>query len=198
MLYTNTSLKIEKYILTNGDAIPALSLGERGPGRRHLVLPAPVNLKEIDRGMNFFLSLGKTKAGNLRIDYGNNSKYLYMVLSSYKRSPRYGSGRIWEIGGDGRTIKVVRLGQAVGKGANRGARGPVKGTWNVDILEVAPNSILRVDWSGSDKYGFSKTYYFVDEKFHVAEVDEENVPAYYAERGIEMPEFFKEKFAAVA
>jgi len=125
--------------------MPSFSIGEKGRGRRGILLPTNVNKDSIDKGMNADLTIGLTKSGRPRVNKGTDNE-LYMILSSEGGYTRRGDGIIYMP----TTVKNQIYVLAVGNGAD-GDAGRI-GTWRCCVMKV-PNDkdfLIRVRIAGSE------------------------------------------------
>lgn len=154
MFYTNIELKKQKREMEWGELFQ-YEAGENGRGRKLLCLPTYPDFEDIEEGLHKNLTIGYTKAGRPRINKADDKK-MYMLLSAQGRYTRRGNGTIWCLKGKELEIDVISRGNGADRAAGR------VGFWDVLLLEVSEEAIIRVRTSGAG-YGTPSDFYVVHE-----------------------------------
>ncbi len=175
MLYLNKAVDVAtrefKFGVVNG-----IALGEHGRGRQQIFLPTPKGLEGSIGGLRSDLTIGLSKAGKPRINYGKD-KDIYLALSSERGYTRRGNGVIKTP--VGQEVELI----ARGNGAD-GDAGRI-GYWDVVVVKAREGDVFRVTWGGSG-YGYEPTFYVVHNG-QVLEADQQEVEDLYESVGLEMP-----------
>lgn len=144
MIYSNVKIASEEREFSFGK-MTVIALGEKGRGRREIVLPCPKDtvLKE---GLNEGLTIGFSKSGKPKIVSGYDSE-LYYVLSSYGGYTRRGNGTIYIIReGEKHSIDAMDDCLEYGNGAD-GDAGRI-GDWQVIVMKPRATDVISLKYSG--------------------------------------------------
>ena len=175
MLFINKQTEVVTREFKFG-TVNGISLGEHGRGRQQIFLPTPKELEGSIGGMRSDLTIGLSKSGKPRINYGKD-KDMYLALSSERGYTRRGNGVVKVPAGQ--TVGLI----ARGKGAD-GDAGRI-GYWDVVLVKAREGNVFRVTWGGSG-YGYEPTFYVVHNG-QVLEADQQEVEDLYESVGLEMP-----------
>lgn len=143
MIYSNVSLDLKVRKMSFGD-LKVVSLGEKGRGRKEILLPSNYDVKF---GMNNNLTIGLSKNGKPRINKINkgDDDNMYLIIDTYNGYTRRGDGYITFQ--DGQGIEVI----AEGNGAD-GDAGRI-GSWGVYLIKVPVDEkikIIKINYSGKE------------------------------------------------
>jgi len=180
MIYSNVKLIPEKLQMSFGELL-ACRLGERGRGRKEIILPVKFDAVVGEPLELEGLSIGQSTTGKPTLIKRTDDK-LFLIISSYGGYTRRGNGRIYKIEGE---FKML----AFGNGAD-GDAGRI-GDWEVEIYEAPKKGILRVKYSGQHEGGVDPEYneiLFIDGG-HVDAVMLSEMEAYCDMKGIALPPF---------
>lgn len=175
MLFINKQTEVVTREFKFG-TVNGISLGEHGRGRQQIFLPTPKELEGSIGGMRSDLTIGLSKSGKPRINYGKD-KDMYLALSSERGYTRRGNGVVKVPAGQ--TVGLI----ARGNGAD-GDAGRI-GYWDVVLVKAREGNVFRVTWGGSG-YGYEPTFYVVHNG-QVLEADQQEVEDLYESVGLEMP-----------
>ena len=175
MLFINKQTEVVTREFKFG-TVNGISLGEHGRGRQQIFLPTPKELEGSIGGMRSDLTIGPSKSGKPRINYGKD-KDMYLALSSERGYTRRGNGVVKVPAGQ--TVELI----ARGNGAD-GDAGRI-GYWDVVLVKAREGNVFRVTWGGSG-YGYEPTFYVVHNG-QVLESDQQEVEDLYESVGLEMP-----------
>jgi len=175
MLFINKQTEVVTREFKFG-TVNGISLGEHGRGRQQIFLPTPKELEGSIGGMRSDLTIGLSKSGKPRINYGKD-KDMYLALSSERGYTRRGNGVVKVPAGQ--TVELI----ARGNGAD-GDAGRI-GYWDVVLVKAREGNVFRVTWGGSG-YGYEPTFYVVHNG-QVLEADQQEVEDLYESVGLEMP-----------
>ena len=175
MLFINKQTEVVTREFKFG-TVNGISLGEHGRGRQQIFLPTPKELEGSIGGMRSDLTIGLSKSGKPRINYGKD-KDMYLALSSERGYTRRGNGVVKVPAGQ--TVGLI----ARGNGAD-GDAGRI-GYWDVVLVKAREGHVFRVTWGGSG-YGYEPTFYVVHNG-QVLEADQQEVEDLYESVGLEMP-----------
>lgn len=175
MLFINKQTEVVTREFKFG-TVNGISLGEHGRGRQQIFPPTPKELEGSIGGMRSDLTIGLSKSGKPRINYGKD-KDMYLALSSERGYTRRGNGVVKVPAGQ--TVELI----ARGNGAD-GDAGRI-GYWDVVLVKAREGNVFRVTWGGSG-YGYEPTFYVVHNG-QVLESDQQEVEDLYESVGLEMP-----------
>ena len=175
MLFINKQTEVVTREFKFG-TVNGISLGEHGRGRQQIFLPTPKELEGSIGGMRSDLTIGLSKSGKPRINYGKD-KDMYLALSSERGYTRRGNGVVKVPAGQ--TVELI----ARGNGAD-GDAGRI-GYWDVVLVKAREGNVFRVTWGGSG-YGYEPTFYVVHNG-QILEADQQEIEELYESLGLEMP-----------
>lgn len=180
MFYTNRKL-IKREIEMEWGTLYRYEAGEEGRGRRLLCLSTSPNAKDVEAGLHKNLTIGFTKTGRPRVNNGEDSK-MYMLLSSEGGYTRRGDGNIFCLPSDKDKINVLSRGNGADGDAGR------IGYWDVLLLEVSGDAIIRVRTSGAG-YGTPSDFYIIRGQ-HVFHCTTDNLSDLFEALNISVPFLF--------
>lgn len=144
MIYSNINLEVKVRQMKFGD-LRCLTLGERGRGRKEIILPS---IYDIKCGLNKGLTIGETKSGRPRVNRVDSDKdnTLFIILDTYGGYPRRHHGSI--------NCKIEQGIEIIAEG--NGAEGDAGGIgwWGVFVLEAPVDNnlkFIKIDYSGDEK-----------------------------------------------
>lgn len=152
MFYTNIRLELKKKEEDWG-ILNQYEAGESGRGRQLLRIPTYPDAEDIEAGLHKDLTIGFTRSGRPRLNKEEDSQ-MYMLLSAQGRYTRRGNGTIWCLKGKEDCIEVLSSGNGADGDAGR------IGFWDVQLLEVPEETIIRVRTGGAG-YGTPSDFYIV-------------------------------------
>ena len=152
MLYCNKSVKSVIREFDFGQ-ISQLCLGEKGRGRRLLVLTSPEGVELKSNSLEKRLTIGSTKSGKPRI-INKIEDELYMILSAEGGYTRRGNGNIRVLKNAKDQFEILGRGNGADGDAGR------IGYWDVLLLKAPKNGVVRVRTSGAG-YGTPSDLYVI-------------------------------------
>jgi hypothetical protein len=177
MLYSNKKIEKENREMKFGN-LDIISLGERGRGRFEVVLPSATN---IEKGINKYLTIGRTRNGNHRIKESNIKclSDLYLILDSEGVYTRHTHGTIGVSSPS--SIKILEKAHgAYGQAGNIG-------TWSCLLLKVVNTDDIFIKIKPSGGYKTLPTYLHITSDHEIYEVDELEI--YCDMKDIDVPTF---------
>ncbi len=109
MIYSNTDIEKSTKEMKWG-TLTSFNIGERNKYyNREITLPSGIKEDVIEKGLNPNITIGQTKSGNPRINFGKD-KDIYLLLSSRDGNTKKGSGYISVPAEYAETIDVLAMG----------------------------------------------------------------------------------------
>lgn len=178
MIYSNVNLKVEARKMSFGE-LRCVSLGEKGRGRKEILLPSIVDIK---CGLNKDITVGLTKNGRPRINKVNpqKDKTLYLLLDTYGGYSRRGDGYVSFREEQG--FEII----AEGNGAD-GDAGRI-GSWGVYVIKAPVDEklkLIKIKYSGND----NKIAYLAVINQDVKLINEEDIDIFFDQLALDMRDY---------
>ena len=178
MLYSNVNLQVETRKMSFGE-LSVISLGEKGRGRKEIILPSMVDIKF---GMNEGVTIGLTKNGRPRINKVDSHKdnSLYLLIDTYGGYTRRGNGYITFREDQG--FEIISEGNGADGDAGR------IGTWSVYVIKAPIDDkfkFIKIQYSGKD----NRVGYIAVIGRDVKMIDEDNLDIFFDQMNLDIVDY---------
>ena len=188
MIYANKNFVVQEREFTYGK-LNCISLGEKGRGRKEVLLPVPKSLEEIKKGINKNLTIGLTKNGKPRVNYISPKKkeeYIYAIIDSYNGYTRPCDGTVKLMYKNGIEELVVAWGAD-------GDAGRI-GSWEVKVLKIPNDDKRRFTRLISSGRSEDKDGYIISKGSDIVFVQENDIENYFDMIDEDMPKMLNINF----